>query len=535
MNHARHSSEDFDSESGRSSPNLAGLDSTSALILVNESDEEAPLNFTSREQDDLDYSPDIDDFDSIPVLTSPNLQPLSSTSVFLYLLSPYLKLGATLLPNVDLPLKFGLPALFLFAVLSAFARQIWYMLSRYMRKPELEDIVADAFGRGRGKERRRRILRSLVRAGTGVLRMSLATIYLREAAHLLPSLLPDDLTPVPVFIMTLILGVFLFPLVLAKSLASKRVVYATWASIATFVLWLACVIFAYSKGTLGVSPTYLRMGTLWQSITTIAFTFTSSTTLSLYASLKANKLHHYHPHSSANFNKTPISRSFKTISLVSVAVAVCLTLPLVFFAAAPNHPTVQEDSPGARVAPFIVFLKSATLFFGIPSILVTTPSLPIPERIRRSVTIQLSKIIIFLLIVVLAMVPAKITGVLSDILIVCALSATYFLPALIHITTHFFKRPLSIIMPSLSSPNTPNPATASTVQGSASLSSTATGGFPPDPPDSANDPLLQRKEAALQKKQFRKRLVWDFGVWVLLLPVGGGGFVWAVGTLAGKW
>jgi len=29
--------------------------------------------------------------------------------------------------------------------------------------------------------------------------------------------------------------------------------------------------------------------------------------------------------------------------------------------------------------------------------------------------------------------------------------------------------------------------------------------------------------------------VWDVGVWVLLLPVGGGGVVWGVGRLAGKW
>jgi len=175
MSHTRHSSQDFD-DSGRSSPNLAGLDSTSALILVNHDDEEAPFDFT-QEHDDFDSQDD--EFDSIPILTSPNTPFLSSTSVFLYLLSPYLKLGATLLPNVDLPLKFGLPALFVFAVLSAFARQIWYMLSRYMRKPELEDIVADAFGRGRGKEGRRRFLRSLVRAGTGALRVMLATIYLR--------------------------------------------------------------------------------------------------------------------------------------------------------------------------------------------------------------------------------------------------------------------------------------------------------------------------------------------------------------------
>ncbi|KAF5369344.1 hypothetical protein D9758_002506 [Tetrapyrgos nigripes] len=534
MSHQRYSSADFD-DSGRSSPNLAGLDSSSALILVHDSsDEEAPFDFSDDEDNvNNNHGAEEDDVDSHFTLGRPYIQPLSSTSVFLYLLSPYLKLGAMLLPNVNLPLKFGLPALLVSAVLSAFARQIWYMLSRYMRKPELDDIIADGFARGRGKEGRRRVLRTLVRAGTGVLRVSLAVIYLRESSHLLPQLVPDDLTPVPAWIMTLLLGVLLFPFNLAQSLSSKRIVWATWISIATFLLWLSCVIFAYSKGTLGVSASYLRMGKLWQSITTIAFTFTSSTTLSLYASLKANKI----PHSSVT-SKSPISRSFKTISLISVAVAVCLTLPLVFFAAAPNNPSIQ-DSPGARVAPFIVSLKAATLFFGVPSVLVTTPSLPIPERIRRSLSFQLSKILIFILVVVLALVPDRVAGVLSDVLIACGLSATYFLPALVHITTHFFKRPLSIVIPSLSTPNTPLP---SSTFASASTSSNGNGNgigsgssFPPEPLNSAHDPLLQRKEAALQKKQFRKRLVWDFGVWVLLLPVGGGGFVWAVGTLAGRW
>ena len=83
-----------------------------------------PADVASTLQEHDDFDSQDDDFDSIPILTSPNTPFLSSTSVFLYLLSPYLKLGATLLPNVDLPLKFGLPALFVFAVLSAFARQI---------------------------------------------------------------------------------------------------------------------------------------------------------------------------------------------------------------------------------------------------------------------------------------------------------------------------------------------------------------------------------------------------------------------------
>lgn len=34
---------------------------------------------------------------------------------------------------------------------------------------------------------------------------------------------------------------------------------------------------------------------------------------------------------------------------------------------------------------------------------------------------------------------------------------------------------------------------------------------------SVYDELLQRKERALQKRQSRKRIVWDVGVWLLFL------------------
>lgn len=52
---------------------------------------------------------------------------------------------------------------------------------------------------------------------------------------------------------------------------------------------------------------------------------------------------------------------------------------------------------------------------------------------------------------------------------------------------------------------------------------------------SAADDLLQRKERAMQKRQLKQRIVWDIGVWVMLIPIGGGGFIWAIGRLARKW
>jgi hypothetical protein len=64
-----------------------------------------------------------------------------------------------------------------------------------------------------------------------------------------------------------------------------------------------------------------------------AFTFTSSNTLSLYAALKATT----RP-SGISTAKIPKSKSFRTLSLISVAVAFVLVLPLAFFSSDPNPP-----------------------------------------------------------------------------------------------------------------------------------------------------------------------------------------------------
>ena len=54
---------------------------------------------------------------------------------------------------------------------------------------------------------------------------------------------------------------------------------------------------------------------------------------------------------------------------------------------------------------------------------------------------------------------------------------------------------------------------------------------PESNPRGVYDELLLRKERALQKKMFKKRIVWDIGVWVLLgasaagVVIAAGGFV----------
>jgi hypothetical protein len=155
------------------SPSLTGLDSTSPLILLPDSEGSIDNPFDFSDEDD-DYEPL--ETTGRPASLAPSLSP---PTIFLYLLSPCLSLGALLLPSTSIPLKYGLGALVLFAALSVFVRQIWYMLARYLRATSMEDVIVDAFARGRGKEKRRNILRNLVRFGTGSLRVLLATMYIR--------------------------------------------------------------------------------------------------------------------------------------------------------------------------------------------------------------------------------------------------------------------------------------------------------------------------------------------------------------------
>ncbi|KAG5646487.1 hypothetical protein DXG03_003252 [Asterophora parasitica] len=485
-----------------SSPRLGALDSSSALILVHDEDNDtSPFHFDSDDDDD-DRTPQFD-------LRRPSTPPLGPGLVLLYLLVSYLKLGAMFLPHTETPLKYGLPALFAFAGLAAFARQILYMLSRYTQTAELEDTVLDICAKGRGKERRRRILRSTIRAGTGGLRVLLATVYLRESVQVSVSLLPNYKSIAVRLALTAILALVVLPLSLAQSLASKRIVYTTWLSMVTYIAWLSCIIYAYVHKIPLANSGWLRAGTFWQGIVAIAFAFTSSSTLSLYVSLRGS----YKPVTTTKPSKF---RSFKLLSVLSVALAILLTFPLVIFSANPHVPdTFEQPRPPALVG--IPILNAATLLLGIPALIVTTPTLPIPGRIRHSTTFPVSRTLLSILIAALALVPPRVSTILSDILLVSALVGTYFLPAFLHVIAHFFRRPLAIVVPQ--APNTPAPG--SKTQSHSQSQSPA-------------DELLLRKERALQKKQFKKRIVWDLGVWLLLVG-GATGFVAAIGRVAGKW
>lgn len=207
-----------------------------------------------------------------------------------------------------------------------------------------------------------------------------------------------------------------------------------------------------------------------------------------------------------------------------------------------HRPPPPEIHPGFQIHTIIRVLSATTLVLSIPSILVSIPPLRIPSL--RSVKFNISRIITILFVTVCGLIPPSriprpedqknnkhlflnssgIFGFVTVLVVLyMAFMGTYFIPTFLHVSQHFFKRPLAIVVPrtrpsqmSLEADESGN-AGPSTSHRSLSLS------------PRVQDELLLRKEMALQKKQFKKRIVWDIGVWTLLLTslaglVGYGGY-----------
>lgn len=163
-------------------------------------------------------------------------------------------------------------------------------------------------------------------------------------------------------ISTMVVSVLVAYLSYARSLDSRRIMYITWLSIATYVAWLGCTVYAYTHGLLEIHSSWLGAGFIWQGIgafltsissvllnlpaATTAFAFCSNSTLPLYASLKNSSL-------PISTTKTPRSRSFRMISLLSVTTAILFLLPSVIFSAFPKYPAAVSYSSSHA---FIVFM-----------------------------------------------------------------------------------------------------------------------------------------------------------------------------------
>ncbi|KAF9643381.1 hypothetical protein BDM02DRAFT_3104499 [Thelephora ganbajun] len=465
------------------------------LVPDDEDDIDAPFYLSDGDEEEVEY-----DAAQLDWLAS-SATPLSTILVYLYLVSPFLGLGAMFIPDINALRPWMIAAVCAFAVLSTFARYVWYLLARYLRKINLEDIVADAFAKGRTKERLRIKLRMAVRVGDWILKVLLAALFLRVSVSLILPLTPEGDLLSSRFFWTAILLLGVLPFSTAYSLASKRAVVPTILSVITYVAWFVCTTHSHGKGTLEASASWTAMGSLWDGISTAAFIFTASSTVSLYSSLKAGHLNHKH--------KTKTYQSFRTLLIVSAITSFALILPLAFFSSAPFSPDNAKKFPRLLRA----ILHVSTLVLTLPQVLIKIPIIPLPFRSRRVTNASVSHLVSAVAVFTLAAATPEFFRVLSNVTLVLTLAGTYLLPAAIHITLHNIRKPLSIILPPQAQ------STQNAVEPSSSL----------------NDPLLQRKERLLQRRRLYRRLIWDIGTWILLIPVGGGGLVWAGCRLAGKW
>ncbi|KAI0304449.1 hypothetical protein B0F90DRAFT_1809274 [Multifurca ochricompacta] len=484
------SSRSSTSSLGRPSSPLVGLQFPPELVLVNEIDSpNEELDFSSDDELPDEFSARLDR------LNASTIPPISPTLVLLYLSAPYLKLGPMFLRTSDTPLSLSVAALAVSALFAAFTRQMWYLLARYLRKMDMEDVVLDAFARGPGKTRRRLLLRTIVRVSTIVIRILLASVSLRVSVDALLTLVPAHFLPIARGLFTMTLALALIPLYAAPSLATKRIICATWASVLAYLIWLGAVSYAYIKGTSSTDLHSQNVGILWQGITSTAFIFSSSWTLPLYAALRGS--------GPPAVTKRLRRRSFRALIATSVAITVALVLPLCLFASPLNIPSTPERGANAVIA----ISSAANLILIIPAILITIPPTHLPRAIRRTTSPTISKIIIYSITIALSVLSSKATVVLGDLLLVLSLLSTYVLPAILHITVHYFRRPLSIVLPT----------SVTRVE------------------DGEGDELLQRKERSLQRRRFSRRIVWDAIAWVSVLPLGTGGSAWAIGRVLGKW
>ncbi|KAI5121070.1 hypothetical protein M0805_008584 [Coniferiporia weirii] len=506
---SRLSSDSASSRSSHSRPSRLpsfGSRSTSALILVHD----------REEGDDPCAFEDDEDIDSPSEESSPPEVVLSPSLVFGYFLSPCLKLGAMLILSSQAPLKVSLPALLVFFFLSAFSRQIWFLLARYTRKSDVGDIVAEAVVGGHGKGGRKSFVKSVSRFGSATARMLLATVYMKGAKSSLEWLWPIDVSPVPpTLALSVIFMIVLVPLSLAPSLASKRLVYTTLLSNMLYVVWLCGIVYAHAKGSLNTDNVMIAQGRLLQDITSVAFAFSSLSTLQLYSGMVGL-------YASGN-KKEKRYLSISSISFSAALIGTAMVLPLLF-PSVKTHGNNEPTEDSSLVEALIATLTAFILLLAIPPLLSTSPPFLIPSRLRRATNRPIGKYTLLLLLFALSLLPPAVEPVLEDATMLIVLLGTYFLPALLHIILHNVRRPLSILVQA-------QPLLRSGSNSSESEESDRA----EDHRDPDTEELLLRKERALQRRRFARRIAWDLGVWILLLPVGGGGMVWAVGKLANAW
>lgn len=172
-----------------------------------------------------------------------------------------------------------------------------------------------------------------------------------------------------------------------------------------------------------------------------------------------------------------------------------------------------------EVAPPNPVLNSLVLLCGIPPVWAISLSPRLPNSGMYPSASRWRYGLWILIVLVAIAVPPVVARIMRHIVIICILLIAYLIPASLHIIVHVFRPPLSILI-SVDDNETFD----------AEGSPTTENRRDPEP-----DSLLRRKERSLQRKRLGRRIVWDLGVWIVLVPVGVVTGVWAMGGLLGRW
>ena len=159
--------------SSASLPASYGTSSASRLILLPNTDDDR-VSLTTDDEDENELT------EPQPVINQLPIRPLPPSVVFLYLLSPYLRLGVINASDIGgTSLTYCLTGLAVAATLSALCRQIWFLLGRYLRKSSTEDILIHAFARRQRRIRKYGLARYTFTIVSALFRVLLAAMYLR--------------------------------------------------------------------------------------------------------------------------------------------------------------------------------------------------------------------------------------------------------------------------------------------------------------------------------------------------------------------
>ena len=104
----------------------------------------------------------------------------------------------------------------------------------------------------------------------------LATHMHTASADVVVRYIPERLWMPPRIAATTALALFITPLSFGPSLASGRILYSTWLSVATYIAWFACVSYLHAHGSF-IQLKEPHPPSLWQGLSTLHPIFRSLT------------------------------------------------------------------------------------------------------------------------------------------------------------------------------------------------------------------------------------------------------------------